>query len=224
MILFLISPAIIVAVTGYDCYRGKLTPQYREKIVREHNRLRSKLAKGTYKNSAGKWMPKGKNMMEMKWDCELELMAQRWADQCVSGNSPKDRRSRIGENVYTQRSDTSVAVYGTSGIMIALESWWVELTRSYKNNPSNKYTSIVANRGVSNFTQLAWGKTYKVGCGIATHCDGGKAFVAVCQYNPGGNTMGESIYEKGRPCKTDRDCSSRKCAKESGLCKLNFFI
>ncbi|VDN00001.1 unnamed protein product [Onchocerca ochengi] len=65
MILFLIFPAIIVAVTGYNCRGGKLTPLKREGIVKEHNRFRSQLAKGTYKNSAGKWMPKGKNMMEM---------------------------------------------------------------------------------------------------------------------------------------------------------------
>lgn len=32
--------------------------------------------------------------------------------------------------------------------------------------------------------QMAWGKTYKIGCGIATQCDGGRTLIVVCQYGP----------------------------------------
>ncbi|VDN04925.1 unnamed protein product, partial [Onchocerca ochengi] len=38
MILFIIFPAIIVAVTGHDCHRGKLTSLHRDIIVDEHNK------------------------------------------------------------------------------------------------------------------------------------------------------------------------------------------
>ncbi|VDM95046.1 unnamed protein product [Onchocerca ochengi] len=163
MILFLIFPAIIVAVTGYDCQGGKLTPHKRKKIVDEHNKHRSDLIKGKLSNKDGNLMPKGKNMMEMSlimnlsnartWDCELEISAQNWADQCVFGNSPKYQRG-VGENIYTLRSPGSAEILKTSAPMLAIESWWTQLSQFYRNNPSNIFTPGVASQGVSHFTQV----------------------------------------------------------------------
>ncbi|VDN00532.1 unnamed protein product, partial [Onchocerca ochengi] len=65
------------------------------------------------------------------------------------------------------------------------ETWWSELEEVYENNPSNNFTSSVADQDVLFFTQMAWGKTYKIGCGIATHCEGGKTLIVICHYSPG---------------------------------------
>uniref|UniRef100_A0A8R1Y3F9 SCP domain-containing protein n=1 Tax=Onchocerca volvulus TaxID=6282 RepID=A0A8R1Y3F9_ONCVO len=67
--------------------------------------------------------------------------------------------------------------------------------------------------------KMAWGKTYKIGCGIATHCDGGRTLIVICHYSPGGNMVGELIYEKGYPCKTNKHCRTGKCSTKFGLCK-----
>ncbi|VDM98958.1 unnamed protein product [Onchocerca ochengi] len=66
---------------------------------------------------------------------------------------------------------------------------------------------------------LAWGKTDKVGCGVAMHCDGGNALFVVCHFAPRGNTIGELIYERGIPCKANKHCRTKKCSRESGLCR-----
>nr|AAB97282.1 vespid allergen antigen homolog [Onchocerca volvulus] len=219
MILFIIFPAIIVAVTGHDCHRGKLTSLQRDIIVDEHNKYRSRLVKGNFANKDGNLMPKGKNMMEMEWDCELEISAQNWADQCIFGYSPENQREGVGENIYALGLPKDVEVFNTSAALFAIESWWTELIRSYRNNPSNKLTSSVASQDVLHFTQMAWGKTHKVGCGIAMHCDDGEAFIVVCHYAPRGNTIGELIYEQGSPCKVNKHCRTKKCSRKSGLCR-----
>ncbi|VDM92986.1 unnamed protein product, partial [Onchocerca ochengi] len=151
MILFVIFPAIIIAVAGYNCPGGKLTSLEREQTVTQINKFRSQLANGKLKNKDRGLMPKGKNMMEMRWDCKLENSAQKWADQCVSGHSPKNQRPGIGENVYTFRTSRSVANFKKT--LMAGESWWYELVREYKNNPSNNFTSTVAGQGALHFTQ-----------------------------------------------------------------------
>ncbi|VDO81745.1 unnamed protein product [Onchocerca flexuosa] len=66
---------------------------------------------------------------------------------------------------------------------------------------------------------MAWGKTYKVGCGVATHCDDGYTLFVVCHYSPRGNMIGELIYERGNPCKANKDCRTKKCSTKSGLCR-----
>ncbi|KHJ83569.1 hypothetical protein OESDEN_16731 [Oesophagostomum dentatum] len=62
------------------------------------------------------------------------------------------------------------------------------------------------NNSPTSFTQMAWAKTYKVGCGI-TDCDS-KAFV-VCRYSPKGNILNEYVWQVGAPCTNcTNGCSS----------------
>ncbi|EFO12593.1 hypothetical protein LOAG_15941 [Loa loa] len=65
---------------------------------------------------------------------------------------------------------------------------------------------------------MAWGKTYKIGCGIATNCNGGTRLMVVCHYWPAENILNELIYEPGEPCNNNSDCHTRKCLHEFGLC------
>ncbi|VDO52645.1 unnamed protein product, partial [Onchocerca flexuosa] len=145
---------IIAAVTGFKCFEdGKITPEHRDRIVKQTNRLRTGLAKGLYRNKDGEFMPKGSNMLEVKWDCELEYSAQSWADQCVLAHSREDQRDGIGENVYYYHTSSPKA-FENSAILLGIESWWSELTKSYRNNPLNVYTPTVASQRVSQFTQV----------------------------------------------------------------------
>ncbi|VDM23159.1 unnamed protein product [Wuchereria bancrofti] len=89
----------------------------------------------------------------------------------------------------------------------------------YTDNPSNRLTPEVYRQGASHFTQMAWGKTHEIGCGIATTCEGGRLLITVCHYSPRGNWLKHLIYELGEPCKKDSDCDTEKCSKESGLCE-----
>ncbi|KAM3719416.1 Ancylostoma secreted protein [Dirofilaria immitis] len=219
MILLVIFPAIIVVVASYECEGGKLTPTERKNIVTQINKYRSRLIRGKLKNKDGYLMPKGKNMLRMRWDCKLEKSAQNWANMCVFGHSPSSERRGIGENVYAYWSSGSVRDLKKTAGTDAGRLWWSELEKYYSDNPSNNLTSEVAMENILHFTQMAWGETYKLGCGVATYCDGGRTLVFICHYFPGGNMVKDLIYELGNPCKHNKDCRTKRCSAKSGLCK-----
>ncbi|CAG9531210.1 unnamed protein product [Cercopithifilaria johnstoni] len=218
MFLPIIFFATIVAVESLSCAGGQLTSKQRKDILRQNNKLRAELIRGKQVNKDGRYMPRGKNMLKLKWSCELERSAQQWANQCVFGHSPRDQRNGVGENVYAYWSSASVESLRNTAGTDAGESWWSELPKLYKDNPSNNLTYKVSGQGILHFTQMAWGKTHSIGCGIATNCDGGRTLIVICHYKPNGNMINELIYELGEPCKRSSDCSTKKCSTKSGLC------
>uniref|UniRef100_A0A0M3IK17 SCP domain-containing protein n=1 Tax=Ascaris lumbricoides TaxID=6252 RepID=A0A0M3IK17_ASCLU len=78
----------------------KLTPENRRVIINKHNQLRSKLAKGTVKDASGRRLMGGKNIYQLRWDCDMEQRAQDWADRCKYGHSTYEYRNQAGENIY----------------------------------------------------------------------------------------------------------------------------
>uniref|UniRef100_A0A0R3RIV3 SCP domain-containing protein n=1 Tax=Elaeophora elaphi TaxID=1147741 RepID=A0A0R3RIV3_9BILA len=144
----------IAAVVSYKCPGGKLTPQERINIVNQNNKLRSQLIHGKLKNKNGTYMPRGKNMLELTWNCNLEKSAQRWADHCIFGHSSRSEREGIGENVYAYWSSGSVKNLKKTAGTNAGKNWWSELPQKYLNNPSNYLTASVASQGVLHFTQV----------------------------------------------------------------------
>uniref|UniRef100_A0A1I7W2Z3 Activation-associated secreted protein-1 n=1 Tax=Loa loa TaxID=7209 RepID=A0A1I7W2Z3_LOALO len=185
MLCFFMFAAIIIGVTtveDYQCEGGQLTPEQRIAIVKQNNKLRSQLIRGGLRNKDGYFMPRGKNMLKMRWNCSLEYSAQKWADRCISEHSPKEQRKDIGENLYTWSAGVGALkkIAGTE----AGKKWWSELSEWYRSNPSNNMTVKVFSQSVLHFTQMAWGKTYKIGCGIATKCNGGRKLMVVCHYWP----------------------------------------
>uniref|UniRef100_A0A1I7W1J9 SCP domain-containing protein n=4 Tax=Loa loa TaxID=7209 RepID=A0A1I7W1J9_LOALO len=125
MLCFFMFAAIIIAVEGYRCKAGRITPEQRKAIVKQNNKFRSQpeqrkaivkqnnkfrsqLVHGELKNKAGEFMPRGKNMLKMRWSCSLEHSAQKWANRCAFGHSPEERRNDTGENIYDFWSSTTV--------------------------------------------------------------------------------------------------------------------
>uniref|UniRef100_A0A1I7VGR3 SCP domain-containing protein n=1 Tax=Loa loa TaxID=7209 RepID=A0A1I7VGR3_LOALO len=215
MLCFFMFAAIIIGVTtveDYQCEGGQLTPKQREAIVEQNNKLRSQLIRGELKNKAGEFMPRGKNVLKMRWSCSLEHSAQKRADRCVSGDPPKEQRKDIGENIYDFWSSAGVEALRRYAGTNAGKKWWSELSEWYRSNPSNNLTAQVSRQGVLHFTQMAWGKTYKIGCGIATKCNGGRKLMVVCHYRPAGNMRNKLIYELGEPCRKNSDCHTEKCS------------
>ncbi|VBB34183.1 unnamed protein product [Acanthocheilonema viteae] len=208
---------ILRAVKSLQCPGSKLPSGQRRRIVRQHNVFRSRLIHGLLVNSEGKRMPRGKNMLRLRWSCKLEKSAQQWADRCITQHSPQAMRREVGENIYwSTGAESRKLTVGTD----AGRSWWSELAELYVDNPANTLTRNVTRRAVLHFTQMAWGKTYEIGCGVALNCENGRKLIFVCQYNPVGNWIGDLIYELGEPCKNNEDCDTNKCIRRSGLCKM----
>ncbi|PIO68347.1 hypothetical protein TELCIR_09867 [Teladorsagia circumcincta] len=60
----------------------------------------------------------------------------------------------------------------------------------------------------SRYSQLAWQNSNKIGCGVYW-CS--TMTFAACEYNPAGNQVGSTVYEKGDPCTKDSDCHCDGC-------------
>ncbi|KHJ75279.1 SCP-like protein [Oesophagostomum dentatum] len=133
----------------------------------------------------------------------------RHAQKCMFGHSSKGERSGLGENLYmtsNRNIDDVVAANEASQL------WWNELKEKGVGQ-ENRLTVGVFNRGVGHYTQMAWEKSYKLGCAVK-HCSG--MTMVVCQYGPAGNMLNQEIYTKGAPCS---GCSG-SCNRAEGLCNV----
>ena len=88
-------------------------------IVSLHNKLRSQVALGQEFRGVAGAQPPASNMLEMSWDDELAVVAQRWADQCQFGHdSVRDvGRFKVGQNVYIHAHSNDGPVPWRQGIM-----------------------------------------------------------------------------------------------------------
>uniref|UniRef100_A0A915AA53 SCP domain-containing protein n=1 Tax=Parascaris univalens TaxID=6257 RepID=A0A915AA53_PARUN len=210
------------AVAAQQCPNAKMSDADRSTIVEQHNRLRSELAFGRAKTVDGGFAPSGKNIYKMTWDCGLEDRSQQWADRCTFAHSSSDFRQGAGENIY--QFSTTGRIPSTKNLVVdAGRAWWEELAKYGISNVDNILTREVFSDGVGHFTQMAWGATTKIGCGIATNCGkrGRNVIIVVCQYLEAGNYIDEPIYELGKPCVKDFECTTFKnstCSAADGLC------
>jgi pathogenesis-related protein 1 len=106
------------------------------------------------------------------WDSGLAAKATNWARYLNSIRSLQ--HSGSGENLYS----------GSSSCSSAVNAWYNEKPRFPGGSVSSG--GIMS---YGHFTQVIWAKTTKLGCGTAGN------FV-VCNYEPAGNMLGQSPYQK----------------------------
>jgi len=83
----------------------------------------------------------------------------------------------------------------------ALFDPWADEIKLYDMNKT--YSDQVRKFETSNFTQLVWSETRRIGCGRMFMADIEKLIQGhffVCNYGPTGNIYGKDIYMKGPPC------------------------
>ncbi|RCN36472.1 hypothetical protein ANCCAN_17647 [Ancylostoma caninum] len=213
------ASGMAVGGTNKMCPKNShMNDEAREKFLERHNSLRSSLAKGEQEDPLGVngFAPKAARMRKMVWDCEIEYNSQKHASSCQYEHSPPSERPGLGQNLYfSEQLTLGVALAAGQ----ASDSWWSEL-KTFGVPPENRITPAVYYRKgkeIGHYSQMAWQNSYKLGCGISW-CP--VYTYVVCEYGPGGNTMGELIYQLGSPCSTDEDCqcSGCKCSKEEALC------
>uniref|UniRef100_A0A914XNU8 SCP domain-containing protein n=1 Tax=Plectus sambesii TaxID=2011161 RepID=A0A914XNU8_9BILA len=169
------------------------------------NNLRSKLAKGTLTDKTNvTMMAASDNMRKMQWNSSLAAESQAWACACVYAHSPPSRNA--GENLFAQ--------YGypmdiTSNFERAAQKWWDELVQYWVYRADNIFDGSIMAAG--HFTQLAWAKTYQVGCGFAqcpnTIFPGYNAGYVVCRFLEIGNYINQEIYHPSLvPCTANVQC------------------
>ncbi|XP_050732712.1 venom allergen 5-like [Eriocheir sinensis] len=174
---------------------GGLTCQDKEIILDTHNMLRQKVSMGQVRNQ-----PAALNMRALMWDEELAVVAQRWADQCMPGH---DRardvvRFRVGQNVaatWTYEVDEG----DTPDFPTQVEAWFNEVNQH--GFAKGSVDPFRFSKATGHYTQMVWAETYLVGCGYAYYKDPSLGYtkIYVCNYGPGGNVVGGTMYKLGFP-------------------------
>nr|ALA23441.1 cap-27 [Haemonchus contortus] len=202
-----------VEVPKNRCGDREIDDTTRDAYLNQHNEYRSILARGGgFNGNLLGYAPEAQNMQKMVYDCTAEKSALRHAKTCSGELSDKSTRPGFKENIIklfkNYLNDTDVGKHASF-------RWWKELSL-YGVNIEMRFTSEIRYRQtqiVTHFTKMAWHNNVRLGCGHH-RCDG--FIFAVCHYGPGGNVIGENIYNPGPTCS---NCpGNTTCDNKTGLC------
>jgi len=149
----------------------------------------------------------------LTWDSTLATHAQQWAEYLVNNYTATDRANDVSPHAVSFNKDTHGLPYEGEGENIAWSSNGrgyltpepVDITvagtggggsiDAWANEKANydygTNATTDALKAVGHYTQVAWQKTTKVGCGKAT---GGDGEYVVCRYSIAGNMKDDKPY------------------------------
>jgi len=118
---------------------------------------------------------------DLSWDSGLEASAQDWAEYLAVNNQFRHSGQPVGENLASASNRSNVVTY-------MFNSWANEKVHFSNAKP---FPDVSVDGGwVGHYTQLIWGATYEVGCGVAYQS--GVNYL-VCQYRLDGNYNGNCV-------------------------------
>ncbi|WKX88442.1 hypothetical protein Q1695_008238 [Nippostrongylus brasiliensis] len=175
-----------------------MNDRIREKALTMHNYRRSQLASGNIAKNNGRYLPTAADMVQLKYDCDLEKAAKAHADTCSFAYSSAASSASTSENIATIPK-TSTVVNRVDATSEAIKSWWKNV-RTQTVNIGMLVTFKQKHVGypIESFIKMAWAKSTKFGCG-AKLCSNNNFFV-VCQYTPKGAIVNQVVYQTGSPC------------------------
>ncbi|XP_023948785.1 uncharacterized protein LOC112053560 [Bicyclus anynana] len=182
------------------------TETEKKKILHRINSRRNKISSGEIRS-----LPSAENMLKLEWSDELEVIAQRWADQCFNNFTDVTKWCHDLEN--SSVGQTIGTIYGDApGLTAAsiVDLWYMELLNmnaSYLERYSP--STLTSSEHYDDFTQLIWAESSRVGCGgvifkeINTESltvQKKTVYRLICNFSPSGNVIGKSVYNSGIPC------------------------
>ncbi|KAL3068631.1 hypothetical protein niasHS_016037 [Heterodera schachtii] len=203
---------LLIALIAVPCSVLALSAGSRVSVLACHNNYRSQLAKGTADNKSGK-MPAGSNLIQQKYDSNIESVAQKWANGCSMSHSGS---SGLGENLYMTSSST---ISEADALKQACDMWWAEL-KQFGFQSSLVLDMAQFNKGIGHWSQQAWASTAQIGCAMARCPSSTWKTWVVCNYKEAGNFLNQPVYKKGAACSKCSDYNGASCDSASGLCKL----
>uniref|UniRef100_A0A6A7FVL3 Cell wall protein PRY3-like n=1 Tax=Hirondellea gigas TaxID=1518452 RepID=A0A6A7FVL3_9CRUS len=187
-------------------------------IMGQHNQLRARVALGRENKGAPGHQPAAANMMQLMWDEELSLVAQRHADQCIfeheCGDCRRVDRFAVGQNLFISfQSDLDATIHWPR----AMQAWYDEV-ELFSANDVDSYNFDPA---TGHYTQFVWAKTSLIGCGFTMFEEGGwYKKLYTCNYGQTGNIIFRPMYQRGDPCSSCPQGTSCSLAYP-GLCVSN---
>ncbi|CAG9841212.1 unnamed protein product [Diabrotica balteata] len=176
-----------------------LTDADRRFVLDVHNKLRNKVASG--QETSGN-QPSASNMKAVSYSKELETIAQCHTNNCVFAHDQCRRTapySWVGQNIGSRSYSGSTGDYKTAS-NLTIYSWYSEV-KDFNNSWVGSFGNYPTSKAVGHYTQVVWANTIKVGCALTfyTTTDNWNTYLMACNYAPGGNIVGQSVYEVGAP-------------------------
>uniref|UniRef100_A0A915DEF6 SCP domain-containing protein n=1 Tax=Ditylenchus dipsaci TaxID=166011 RepID=A0A915DEF6_9BILA len=207
---------IMVVGSYFVAGASGLTAAQKSIALDSHNNYRSQLARGQSVDNKNATMPQGKNIYQLIYNQTLENSAQLWSNNCTW------KHSGAGENMFAYSTNIS----SEKALSDASNWWWAELAQ-YGMNRELIFTQAEFDKTVGHWSQMAWGRTTQLGCGV-TWCPNGAppltwrtTTIVVCHYREYGNYFNQKVYEAGSPCTKNTDCTTfpnSVCNVNMGLC------
>ncbi|KAK8756768.1 hypothetical protein V5799_000536 [Amblyomma americanum] len=157
------------------------------------------------------------NMLEMLWN-KLAEVVQALAERCsspegiVSHDRPEERTTptffKVGQNLFSERGPFATMTVTIKWHFIVRH--WFDENYLYSSSKAEKYEAV---KGTTYFTQVAWARSYVVGCYFtynfvhpnvqeANDPNEGvfRTFIYVLNYAPAGNVIEQDLNWPGPPC------------------------
>ncbi|XP_045480847.1 venom allergen 5 2-like [Harmonia axyridis] len=208
---------------GEDFQVIHLDDSTRQYILDLHNYFRNKVASG---NETRNDQPSAANMMVMKYNKELEYIAQCWANACNGNPLIHDHCRRTEEYEHVGQNlgfiNSSFADFDLKRTIRTLVNLWYEEVEIFQNEWVNQTEDRGPDIVVGHYTQMVWADTSEIGCATTYYTTNSSDttwhhLLLVCNYGPGGNYLGLPVYEVGEPCSNcPRHLKNNK--KYKGLC------
>ncbi|XP_043287006.1 venom allergen 5-like [Venturia canescens] len=185
--------AASLAVCGKKIDKATLSEHEKQQILNYHNWIRSRVAKKSETGGNPGPQPGSKYLKDLIWDDALATAAQGWANQCqISiGREFVNEDTKFGQNFFIIRND----LYTELETMLY---YWYSEVHNFNNTLVSSYEDpLPTEESYSNYTQMVWGSTTRVGCGIVRFItdENLKQTYFVCNYAPRGNIVGQPVYK-----------------------------
>lgn len=196
------SHTMLLPPSGCQIRKTGLDEGDKEEILRLHNTLRAKVARGEETEGNPGPQPPASNMRELVWNDQLAEVAEAWAKQCKQGHDQTaDRKICSGKYFVGQNLHF---YYGPSPVVDwenAVNAWYKEVA-DLPNEIAGSYRSLLPIK-IGHYTQVVWADTAEIGCGIV-HYEieySGRFFpeakLYACNYGQAGNVVTFPIYQQG---------------------------
>ncbi|KAI6198678.1 hypothetical protein M3Y96_00544900 [Aphelenchoides besseyi] len=214
---FLITSVLLLLIPEPTTAQSSaaMTDSLRSSVVSLHNHFRSVVALGQAENKNGTKLPTATNMNQVVYSLTLESRAKQIVDSCDYHTSYKN--GVCYNCMYYGRSDSYMPADSAWNDTI-INQWFGEL----KSQGQDSLTISTSN--YKRWTVVAWANVVEIGCAIS-YCanltgasSGFKYTYLTCVYQPGGNVVGQDIYNAGPTC--SKCASGRSCNSTSGLCAV----